>query len=69
MSKFIVEKILKELNERGIPITKSRILILGLTFKEDCPDIRNTKVIDIINLLKDKNFLIDIFDPNVENPM
>lgn len=49
MGKFIVEKTIKMMINAGSPIKDSRVGILGLTFKEDCPDLRNTRVIDIIN--------------------
>jgi UDP-N-acetyl-D-galactosamine dehydrogenase len=49
--------------KRGIPVLKSRILIMGLTFKADCPDLRNSKVIDIITTLQDYHVDIDVHDP------
>jgi len=50
----------------GKIIKNSNILVLGLTFKEDCPDIRNTKVIDIIEEMKDFGSNVDVFDPWVD---
>ena len=47
--------------KKGIEVSNSRILILGLTFKENCPDLRNTKVIDIIQELKDYGIEVDIY--------
>ena len=49
--------------QKGIKIKDSSILILGITFKENCPDIRNTKVVDIYNELKSYNTNVDVFDP------
>jgi UDP-N-acetyl-D-galactosamine dehydrogenase len=48
---------------KKIPVLGSRVLVLGLTFKENCPDVRNTKVVDIIRHLKDYNTQVDVFDP------
>jgi UDP-N-acetyl-D-galactosamine dehydrogenase len=54
--------------QNNIPVLGSRVLVLGLAFKENCPDIRNTKVADMVACLKSYNALVDIFDPwvNVE---
>ena len=51
MPNWLVDKIILEMAKKGMTILNSKILILGFTFKEDCPDIRNTKVIEIINKL------------------
>ena len=61
-----MSKILKLLNEKNINFNHSKILLLGLSFKENCPDIRNSKIIDLINELKSFNVLLDIFDPIVK---
>jgi UDP-N-acetyl-D-galactosamine dehydrogenase len=45
-------------------IAKSKVLVLGITFKEDCPDIRNSKVIDIVSELQQFNIIVDVFDPH-----
>tara|TARA_B100000963_G_C22637745_1_gene678526 strand:+ start:6036 stop:7307 length:1272 start_codon:yes stop_codon:yes gene_type:complete len=63
MSAFIIENIKKSFKEKSINFSKSKILILGLTFKENCPDIRNTKVIEIYNQLKKLKCNVDVFDP------
>lgn len=63
MSSFVVSQLLKKMISRKIQIENSNILILGLTFKENCPDLRNTKVIDIIKELRDYNMNVDVFDP------
>ena len=63
MSLYVAKNILKEAIKRNIDVKDAKILIMGLTFKENCPDIRNTKVIDIYNELKDIFKSIDIFDP------
>ena len=63
MSKFIADKTIKEMIKVGKIIKDSNILILGFTFKEDCGDIRNTKVIDIIRELHDFGAKVDVYDP------
>ncbi|MFT6204718.1 MAG: UDP-N-acetyl-D-galactosamine dehydrogenase [Spirosomataceae bacterium] len=63
MGGFIAKKMLKSLISNGLVLQKCRILILGITFKENCPDIRNTKVIDIHQELKDFGLDVDIYDP------
>ena len=63
MSKWIVEKIVLKLISRDINITNAKTLILGFTFKENCPDIRNTKVIDIIKNLNKYKIYPKVVDP------
>lgn len=63
IAKFIASKVVKLLIAKGGIIKNSEALILGVTFKENCPDIRNTKVIDIYKELKDYGVNIDIYDP------
>ena len=63
MGKYIADKTIKEMIKVGKVIKDSNVLILGLTFKENCPDIRNTRVIDIITELKDFGVNVDVFDP------
>ncbi len=67
MSKYIVDKTINEMTKVGKPIKGSNILVLGVTFKEDCPDMRNTKVVDIIEGLKAFGVLVDVYDPWVNN--
>ncbi|MDA9353005.1 nucleotide sugar dehydrogenase [Gammaproteobacteria bacterium] len=67
MGKYIADKTIKEMIKAGKFIKCSNILVLGLAFKEDCPDTRNTRVIDIINELKDFGANIDVFDPWVDS--
>jgi UDP-N-acetyl-D-galactosamine dehydrogenase len=63
MGKFIANNVIKLLIRRNHIVSKSNALILGITFKENCPDIRNSKVIDIIKELQAFNISIDIYDP------
>ena len=67
MSKYIANQTIKEMTKTGKAIKGSEILILGVTFKEDCPDMRNTKVINIIEELKDFGANVDVYDPWVDN--
>ncbi|CEG22033.1 UDP-N-acetyl-D-glucosamine 6-dehydrogenase [Planococcus massiliensis] len=67
MGKFIGESIIKKLILADKVVKKSKVVIMGVTFKEDCPDIRNSKVIDIINTLKEYGIEPIIVDPNVTN--
>jgi UDP-N-acetyl-D-glucosamine/UDP-N-acetyl-D-galactosamine dehydrogenase len=66
MSKYVADKTIKEMIKAGKTIKDSNVLILGVTFKEDCPDMRNTKVIDIIEELEDFGVNIDVYDPWVD---
>jgi UDP-N-acetyl-D-galactosamine dehydrogenase len=66
MGEYVVDKLARKMIDQGISLHGSNILILGLTFKENCPDIRNTKVIDIAQELKVKGAAIDVFDPWIE---
>ncbi|MDA9140747.1 Vi polysaccharide biosynthesis UDP-N-acetylglucosamine C-6 dehydrogenase TviB [Gammaproteobacteria bacterium] len=63
MSAYVASCMLSELKRNSIDRNNTKILILGLSFKENCPDIRNTKVIDLINELKSNNCEVDVYDP------
>ena len=64
MGIFIASKLINNMIDRGIKIKGSRVLILGITFKENCPDIRNSKVIDIYNKLNEFGIDVDVYDPH-----
>jgi UDP-N-acetyl-D-galactosamine dehydrogenase len=66
MGMFVANKLVKLLISNNHVISKSRALILGFTFKENCPDIRNSKVIDIYNELKQFNMEVDVYDPHAD---
>lgn len=66
MSKFVAEKCVKMLINLNVRIKGAKILILGLTFKEDCPDLRNSKIVDIIKELKEYGMKILVVDPMVD---
>ena len=63
MGAFVANQLVKLMIKKEHKINNSRVLVLGITFKENCPDIRNSKVIDIINELKSFGCVIDVFDP------
>jgi len=63
MGAYVAGQVIKCMNKKGVMVKDSRILILGITFKENCPDIRNTKVIDIYNTLSEYTKNITVFDP------
>jgi UDP-N-acetyl-D-galactosamine dehydrogenase len=66
MGAYVVTQLVKAMTRRRLQIDGARVLIMGLTFKENCPDLRNTRVIDIIEELKDYKVQIDVFDPWVD---
>ncbi len=63
MGAFVANKMIKLLISKGIQIKNARVLILGITFKENCPDIRNTKIVDIRKELLEFGCIVDIYDP------
>lgn len=63
MAEHVADEAIKLMLRNGKPVLGGKILVLGLTFKENCPDIRNTKVIDIVASLKAYNVNVDVFDP------
>jgi UDP-N-acetyl-D-galactosamine dehydrogenase len=66
MGAYVVTQLVKAMTRRLLQVGGARVLIMGLTFKENCPDIRNTLVVDIIEELKDYKIQIDVFDPWAE---
>ena len=63
MGAYVVTQLVKAMTHRRLQVDGARVLIMGLTFKENCPDLRNTRVIDIIEELKDYKVQTDVFDP------
>lgn len=63
MGKFIAEQTIKQMIETGTAIKESKVIVMGLTFKEDCPDLRNSRVIDVINELRDYGSEVFVHDP------
>jgi UDP-N-acetyl-D-glucosamine/UDP-N-acetyl-D-galactosamine dehydrogenase len=66
MGMFVANKLVKLLIGKGHVISKSNVLVLGITFKEDCPDIRNSKVVDIVRELQQFKIDVDVFDPHAD---
>lgn len=66
MGSFIASKVVKMMIQKDIAVKNSRALILGITFKENCPDIRNTRVVDILNELSSFGVIVDVYDPWVD---
>lgn len=67
MGIFIANKLVKLLVEKECMVKNAKVLVLGITFKENCPDIRNTKVVDVIWELQGMGLDVDIYDPNADN--
>jgi len=63
MGQYVASSVVKLLLQRGLPVKGGRALVLGLTFKENCPDLRNTKVVDIIAELRSYGMEVDVHDP------
>ncbi|MGF1910261.1 Vi polysaccharide biosynthesis UDP-N-acetylglucosamine C-6 dehydrogenase TviB [Vibrio kasasachensis] len=62
MGEYVATQLVKKLASKKIHIDEAKVLILGFTFKGDCPDVRNTKIIDIVRELKDFNMSVDVYD-------
>jgi len=62
MGEYVATQLVKKLASEKIHIDEAKILILGFTFKGDCPDVRNTKIVDIVKELKDFNMTVDVYD-------
>ena len=63
MGEYVADQVVKLMLKKGIQVLGSNVLVLGFTFKENCPDVRNTKVIDIIKTLEEYNADVTIYDP------
>lgn len=63
MGQYVASEVVKLMVKKDIPVKNSNVLMLGITFKENCPDIRNTKAIDIFNELVSYNINVDVYDP------
>lgn len=64
MGVYVANQVVKQMIQKGIAVNSSRVLMLGMTFKENCPDIRNSRVIDVIRELKEFGCLVDVYDPH-----
>ncbi len=63
MASHVADQTIKLMLRKNLPVLGSRVLVLGLTFKENCPDVRNTKVVDMVHTLQGYNMQVDVYDP------
>jgi len=63
MGTYVVAQLIKAMTQKHLPIAGAKVLVMGLTFKENCPDLRNTRVVDIVTELKAYNCAVDVYDP------
>lgn len=63
MGEYIAGRMVKSIIKKGIPVKGANVLVLGITFKENCPDVRNTKVVDVIRALQSYDVHVHVFDP------
>jgi len=63
MGAYVVAQLVKAMTKKRIQVDGAKVLVMGLAFKENCPDLRNTRIVDIVNELKDYNCEVDIYDP------
>jgi UDP-N-acetyl-D-galactosamine dehydrogenase len=66
MGAHIASRVIKLMTQNDLPVNKAKVLVLGITFKENCPDIRNSKVIDVIRELKSYGADVEVFDPQAD---
>ena len=66
MATYVADQIVKLMLHKRHPVLGSKVLVLGLTFKENCPDLRNTKVVDVVRSLEHYNAQVDVFDPWID---
>jgi UDP-N-acetyl-D-glucosamine/UDP-N-acetyl-D-galactosamine dehydrogenase len=66
MASHVADETVKLMLRKGQPVLGSKVLVLGLTFKENCPDVRNTKVVDIVKALQGYNTQVDVYDPWID---
>jgi len=63
MGTYVVAQLVKAMTKKRIQVEGARVLVMGLAFKENCPDLRNTRIVDIVTELKDYNCAVDVYDP------
>jgi UDP-N-acetyl-D-glucosamine/UDP-N-acetyl-D-galactosamine dehydrogenase len=66
MGQYVAQQVIKAMTEKRILVSDARVLVMGLAFKENCPDLRNSKVIDIVNELQHFDAKVDVYDPWVD---
>ncbi len=67
MGGYVVSQLVKQMTKRRIQVQGSKVLVMGLAFKENCPDLRNTRIVDIVSELGEYNIEVDVYDPWVES--
>lgn len=63
---FVADEVIKLMLKKGLPVLGSKVLVLGLTFKENCPDLRNTKIVNVIAKLEQYSVNVDVYDPWID---
>lgn len=63
MGEYVASQVIKTMIKKGIKVNGAEVLMLGITFKENCPDVRNTKIVDVIRALKDYSVTVKVYDP------
>jgi UDP-N-acetyl-D-galactosamine dehydrogenase len=66
MGSYVADRVIRLMSERRLHIVDARVLVLGFAFKENCPDLRNTRVIDIVRELESSAATVDVYDPWVD---
>ena len=66
MAGHVADEVIKLMLRKNLPVLGNKVLVLGLTFKENCPDVRNTKVVDIVKALQQYNAQVDVYDPWID---
>ncbi|MDR1288406.1 MAG: Vi polysaccharide biosynthesis UDP-N-acetylglucosamine C-6 dehydrogenase TviB [Treponema sp.] len=66
MGVYVASQLVKAMLKKHIPVADSRVLVMGLAFKENCPDLRNTRVVDIVHELENYDITVDVYDPWVD---
>jgi UDP-N-acetyl-D-galactosamine dehydrogenase len=66
MARHVADETIKLMLRKNLPVLGSKVLVLGLTFKENCPDVRNTKVVDVVKALHEYNVQVDVYDPWID---
>jgi UDP-N-acetyl-D-galactosamine dehydrogenase len=63
MGLYVASEVVKRMIRKGMSLPKTRVLVLGFTFKENCPDVRNTRVVDVVQELRGYGCAVDVYDP------
>ncbi|MCG7625398.1 Vi polysaccharide biosynthesis UDP-N-acetylglucosamine C-6 dehydrogenase TviB [Epibacterium sp. Ofav1-8] len=66
MGAYVAQQMIKAMLQRRVHVVDARVLVMGLAFKENCPDLRNTRVVDVISGLQEFGVAVDVFDPHVD---